>query len=186
MKKIIIGSVVAVFLFAAFGAAGYAFARFTNTVYGTPRYGMMGSRGGMMGYRDDYRGGMMGSRFERNSYRNSSGEMGKLHDMMFASLAEKLGIPVSELEDGLSKGESLTSIASSKGFDSTKLDTLVDEAFAQTLDQAVKVEILTQEQADWMKERGGGMMFGRDWRGRFYDGQDCPCIDDDGDSNYLK
>ncbi|NMB59962.1 MAG: hypothetical protein GYA12_12400 [Chloroflexi bacterium] len=183
MKKIIIGSAVAVFLFTAFGAAGYAYARLTNPVYGTPWYGMMGSRGGMMGYRDDYRGGMMGSRFDRNSYQYSTGEMGKLHDMMFASLAEKLGVSVSELEDGFKKGESLTSIASSKGIDSTKLDTLVDEAFAQTLDQAVKDKILTEEQANWMKERGGGMMFGRGWGGRFYDGKDCPCFDDDGDSN---
>ena len=183
MKKIIIGSVVAVFLFAAFGAAGYAFARFTNPAYGTPWYGMMGSRGGMMGYRDDYRGGMMGGRFDRDTYRYSSNEMGKLHEMMFISLAEKLGLPVSELEDGLNKGESLTSIASAKGIDSTKLDTLVEEAFTDTLDKAVDENILTREQADWMKQRGGGMMFGRGWGERFYDGQNCPCFDNDEDTN---
>lgn len=174
MKKIIIGSVVAVFLFAVFGAAGYAFARFTNPDYGTPWYGMMGARGGIMDNRGEYRGGMMGDRFDRNDYRYSNGEMSKLHDLMFSSLAEKLGLPVSELEEGLSKGESLTSIASSKGIDSTKLDTLVEEAFSQTLDQAVIEKILTQSQADWMKQRGGGMMFGRGWGGRAMDDYDCP------------
>jgi hypothetical protein len=166
MKKIIIGSMVALILFAAFGAAGYAVAMFTHPNYGYPVYGMTGLRGGMMGGR----GGMMGGWYDRGDYRQSTGDSTKLHDSMVSALADKLGLSASDLESRLNKGESLTSIATSKNIDSSKLYTLVDEASSQTLDKAVKDGLLTQAQADWMKQRGGGMMFGRGHGGWFMGG----------------
>jgi hypothetical protein len=150
MKKIIIGAVIGVILFAAFGAAGYAFALFTHPANGYTGFGMMSGRGGMM--RGD---------FDRNDFRGSSTDGNKMHDLMVSSLADKLGITSDDLNSRLGKGESLTTIANDKGIDSTKLNTLVDEAYAQTLDKAVKDGLLTQAQADWMKQRGGGMMGGR-------------------------
>lgn len=172
MKKIIIGSVIALVLFVAFGAAGYAFAMFTHPSYGFSGYGMMGARGGMMG-----------GRFDRNDYRQSTGDSAKLHDSMVSALADKLGLSASDLESRLNKGESLTSIASSKNIDSSKLNTLVDEAYSQTLDKAVKDGLLTQSQADWMKQRGGGMMFGGGRGGWLYDGRNCPFLDGDEETN---
>jgi hypothetical protein len=166
MKKIIIGAVIGVVLFAVFAAAGYAFALFTHPYNGFAGYGMMGFRGGMMGGRSDW-----------NEYRQSSTDQNKLHDLMISALAGKLGVSVDDLQTRLSKGESLTAIATSKGIDSSKLGTLVDEAYTQTLDQAVKDGLLTQSQADTMKQRGGGMMGGRG--GWFMGGRNYPFLDGD-------
>jgi uncharacterized protein YidB (DUF937 family) len=158
MKKIIIGAVIGIVLFAAFSAAGYAFARFTNPFNRSAGFGMMGSRGGMMG-----------GRFERNGYEQSTGEGNKLHESMISALAEKLGLSASDLQSRLDKGETLSQVAASKNIDSSKLDTLVAEAYSGVLDQAVKEGTLTQTQADWMKQRGGGMMYGGGRGGWFFD-----------------
>lgn len=173
MKKILIGAAIGVVLFTIFGAAGYAFARFTHPDYGYLGYGMMGSRGEMMNNRFD--------RYDRNDDQYNSEDMTKLHESMISAFADKLGISSSDLESRLSKGETLTSIASSKGIDSTKLDTLLDEAFAGTLDQAVKDGTLTQTQADWMKQRGGGMMLGYGRGSWSTGGRNCPMWDFDRD-----
>lgn len=172
MKKIVIGAVIGIVLFAAFAAAGYAFALFTHPSNGFAGYGMMG-----------YRGGMMGGRFERNNYWQSSTDDNKMHDLMISALADKLGITVDDLNTRLGKGESLAAIATSKGIDSSKLGTLVDEAYTQSLDQAVKDGLLTQSQADLMKQRGGGMMGSRGMMGGrsgwFTNGWNCPFLDGD-------
>jgi hypothetical protein len=129
MKKFIFGSVIALVLFAAFGAAGYAFAMFTHPNYGYTGYGMMGFREGMMGGR----GGMMDGWNDRGDYRQSTGESTKLHDYMVSALADKLGISASDLESQLNKGESLTSIAASKNIDSSKLNSLVRVVYGWAL-----------------------------------------------------
>lgn len=166
MKKIIIGAVIGIVLFAAFATAGYAFALFTHPSNGFTGYGMMG-----------YRGGMMGGRFDRNDYWQPSTDAAKMHDLMISALADKLGITADDLKTRLDKGETLDAIATSKGIDSSKLGTLVDEAYTQTLDQAVKDGLLTQSQADVMKQRGGGMMGDRG--GWFMGGRNYPFLDGD-------
>jgi uncharacterized protein YidB (DUF937 family) len=168
MKKIVIGALIGIVLFAAFGAAGYAFALFTNPSSRYAGYGMMGSRGGMMG-----------GRFDRNDYWQSNGEGTQLHESMISALAAKLSLSADDLQSRLDKGETLTQIATSAGIDSSKLESLVTEAHSSVLDQAVKDGTLTQAQADWMKQRGGGMMFGNGRGGWFSDGRDCPCLDGD-------
>jgi len=167
MKKIIIGAVIGIVLFAAFGAAGYAFALFTHPSSRYAGFGMMGSRGGMMG-----------GRFEGNGYGKSTGEENILHESMISALAEKLGLSASELQSRLDKGETLSQVAASKSIDSSKLDTMITEAYSRVLDQAVKDGTVTQAQADWMKQRGGGMMLGGGRGGWFSGRQGCPFLND--------
>lgn len=184
MKKVIIGVVVALILFAAAGAAGFFWGRASNTMFGYAPFGMMG-------YRDQYyagRGGMMNNnRYAYNTPRygmmDGRGMMGFgfdddqdgfLHDEITSALAGKLGISASDLQARLDKGESFYQIAESQGFTGDKYTTLMTEAHASALDQAVKDGKITQEQADWMKQRGGWMFGGRGG----FDRWDCPCVDD--------
>lgn len=183
MKKIIIGVIAGLVLFAAAGAAGFFWGRASNTMVGFAPFGMMGyrdqryaGRGGMMNNRYAYntpRNGMMGGR-GMMGFGYDGDEDGFMHDTMTAALAEKLGLSAADLQARLDKGETLTQIAESKGFTGDKFTTLMTEARTSALDQAVKDGKLTQEQADWMKQRGGWMFGGRGG----FDSQDCPCVDD--------
>jgi hypothetical protein len=84
---------------------------------------------------------------------------GFMHDEMIAAFAQKLGISASDLEAQLDKGETVAQIAVSKGLTFEQFRTLMTEGRAQAIDQAVKGGKLTQQQADWMKQRGAGMGF---------------------------
>ncbi len=183
-KNIIIGVVVALILFAAAGTIGFFWGRASDNVMGFSPFGMMGrwdgdgygSRGGMMDNHyagNNPRSGMMGGR-GMMGYRDDDNRYGFMHDEMTAALAEKLGMSATDLQSRLDKGESFTQIAESKGFTGEKYTTLLTEAHTSALDQAVKDGKVTQEQADWMKQRGGWMLGGRGG----FDGQDCPCIDE--------
>jgi uncharacterized protein YidB (DUF937 family) len=148
MKKLIISIVIVALV--AVTLVGAAFAQSNNppaqpnSGYG---YGMgrMGGRGAGMGRAGS---GLAGT------------QSGYLHDEMVAAFAEKLGLTVDELNSRLAKGETLSQIASSKGLTYDEFRTLWSEARSEALDQAVSEGKLTQEQADWMKSRGGGMMGG--------------------------
>ena len=85
---------------------------------------------------------------------------GILHDYMIAAFAEKLNIPVADLEARLDQGETMAQIAVSTGLTIDQFRTLMVEARTQAIDQAVADGTLTQEQADWMKQRGAGQMAG--------------------------
>ncbi len=148
MKKLIFSIVIVSLL--AVTLVGAAFAQSNNppaqpnTGYG---YGMgrMGGRGQGMGRVGS---GLAGT------------QSGILHDEMVAAFAEQLGLTVDELNTRLAKGETLSQIAYSKGLTYDQFRTLWTEARSQALDQAVSEGKLTQEQADWMKSRGAGMMGG--------------------------
>ncbi len=103
---------------------------------------------------------------------------GFMHDDMIAAFAEKLGISVDDLNARLAKGETMAQIASSKGLTVDQFRTLMTDARNQAIDQAVKEGTLTQAQADWMKQRGAGMMGGRGMMGGAGQGQfanpNCP------------
>ena len=83
---------------------------------------------------------------------------GLLHDDMIAFYAENLGISVADLNARLANGETMAQIASSTGLTADQFRTLMTDARSQAIDQAVQNGTLTQEQADWMKQRGAGMM----------------------------
>jgi hypothetical protein len=146
MKKILIGAAIALVVFGVFGAAGYVYAQATTPAAANPGYGVMGGRGGMMGDRS----GMMGNRTNEN-------KDGYMHDEMVAAFAEKLGMSATDLGARLDKGETMYQVAESKGITGDQFTTLMTEARTQALDLAVKNGSITQEQADWMKQRGVGM-----------------------------
>jgi hypothetical protein len=183
MNKILIGVGItsAVVLFVLAGIAGYFWARTSNRTAAFQPYGMMGSRentypgrGVMMDNRNSgnyNQNNMMGGRGGMMGYRENDDREGPLHDKMVAAFAEKLGLPATDLEARLDKGETMYQVAESQGITSEKFVTMMTEVRGQVLDQAVKDGTLTQEQADWMKQRGVGM--GRGFR----DQGDCPCLD---------
>jgi hypothetical protein len=150
MNKIVLSIVIVAVVAVALGTAGFVFAQTptpTTPVPGTGNgYGMMGGRG--------TRGSMMG----QNAV--SGSQDGFLHDEMIAAYAEKLGISVEDLNARLAKGETMAQIASSKGLTVEQFRTLMTDARAQAIDQAVKDGTLTQAQADWMNQRGAGQMAG--------------------------
>ena len=159
MKKLVISIAVVAVLAVALVTAGFAFAQTPTPETPTPGsgygQGMMngqGYRGGMMNGQGN-RGGMMGQ--------YAAGDQdGPMHDAMIAVFAEKLGLSVDELNARLAKGETMAQIASAQGLTVDQFRTLMTDARSQAIDQAVKDGTLTQAQADWMKQRGGGQMMG--------------------------
>ena len=145
MKKLTVTIMVVTVVVLALGAAGVAYAQTANQGVGT------GSGSGWMGGRGS-RGGM------------GAGNMGTgdgiLHDYMIAALAEELNIPVADLEARLEQGETMAQIAVSTGLTIDQFRTLMVEARTQAIEQAVADGTLTQEQADWMSQRGAGQMAG--------------------------
>ena len=165
MKKLIISVVMVAVVVIALGSAGFVYAQSTTTpeapVPGTG-YGMMGGRG--------MRGGMMG---QGAGY---AAQDGLMHDEMIAAFAEELGISVDDLNARLAKGETMSQIATAQGLTVEEFRTLMTDARSQAIDQAVKNGTLTQEQADWMNQRGAGRMMGggRGMRGSGQMGSGCP------------
>lgn len=144
MKKSILAIVMVAAAAAAFVFAGSVYAQTPNPQ--TPQQPW----GGMMG--QGFRGGMMGQGFTRGA--------GPMHDEMVAAFAAKLGLSVDELEKQLEAGKTMAQVAADQGLTAEQFQQVWAEAHAQALDAAVKAGQLTQEQADWMKTRGGGMMGG--------------------------
>ena len=152
MKKIALSILIVVVVAIALGTAGFVYAQSATpqapgTGYG---YGMMGGQGG--------RGGMMGGMMGSRGANAADIEDGFMHDEMIAAFAEKLGISVEDLNARLANGETMAQIATSKGLTAAQFRTLMTDARNQAIDQAVKNGTLTQAQADWMKQRGAGMM----------------------------
>jgi hypothetical protein len=114
---------------------------------------------------------------------------GILHKYITEAFAAKLGISVDALTAARAEGKTMYDIALEAGIAEADIPTLWAEVRATALDAAVADGVITQEQADWMKERmqngarmgncdgtqspdgkafgprGGGMMGGRGGRG---------------------
>ena len=91
---------------------------------------------------------------------NTNADEGSLHDYMIAAYAEKLNIPVADLETRLDSGETMAQIALSEGLPFEQFRTLMVEVRIQAINQAVADGTLTQEQADWMEQHGAWQMAG--------------------------
>ena len=145
MNKLLLTLVIAVVFVAALGTAGIANAQTPpqtpGSGYGAGLAAGRGPRGGM------------------GTGNVAAGE-GILHDYMIAAFAEKLNIPAADLEARLDQGETMAQIAASNGLTLEQFRTLIVEAHSQAIDQAVEDGKLTQQQADWMKQRGAGQMAG--------------------------
>jgi len=166
MKKFTVTIMVAAVVVIALGAVGVAYAQSSSQGTGT------GSGSGWMGGRGSHSG--MGAG-------NMGTGDGILHDYMITAFAEELNIPVADLEARLEQGETMAQIAVSTGLTIDEFRTLMVDARTQAIGQAVVDGTLTQEQADWMSQRGAGQM--GNGRGMHGAGQgqfanpDCPYYD---------
>jgi hypothetical protein len=171
MKKLVIALTVAAVAVLVLVAAGVAYAQSNgpsdDNDFG---FGMMGRRGHLF-----------------NQEKVGGDEV--LHDEMVAAFAAKLGISATDLETRLANGETMAEIADSLGFSLEDFRAIMLETRNLAIDQALAAGELTEEQAEWMKERSSRMMGqGAGGRGRMGgrgsgDGQferpGCPMNDDD-------
>ncbi len=103
--------------------------------------GMMGRGARWGGY------GMMGA---------AQGAYGPMHEYMVAALAEALNLTPADVQDRLSAGETPWEIAASTGLSDDQVRDLLVEVHNTALDQAVAAGVITQAQADWMKDHMQG------------------------------
>lgn len=99
-----------------------------------------------------------------------------LHTFMVAEFAKKLDLNVNDINTRLAAGESMYDIAISAGVTAEEFPAVMTEVRANAVEAAVKANVITQEQADWMKSRGFGQ--GGRMNGAGFDG-DCPMQDGD-------
>lgn len=153
MKKFFLIGILVLLIGGAAFAAGTIFtaARAQNPDPSVDGFGpMMGGRGrhgGMMGGQGAY-GGMMGG-----SWNGTDGTYGPMHEYMVDALAEALGISSDELQGYIDEGQTPYQVALDLGFAEEDIPALFNSAHQAALDAAVEAGVLTQEQADWMKER---------------------------------
>ncbi len=105
-----------------------------------------------------------------------NGTSGPMHTFMVTEFAKQLDLNVNDINTRLAAGESMYDIALSAGVTPEEFPAVMTEVRANALAEAVKANVITQEQADWMlsHEFGqGGMM-----NGAGFDG-DCPVQDGD-------
>jgi uncharacterized protein (DUF433 family) len=75
------------------------------------------------------------------------------NEILNAAIAELLGISVEELEGALADGETIRTLIKESGLDMTEVQTALQAARAEMLQQAVADGSITQEQADQMLDR---------------------------------
>ncbi len=81
---------------------------------------------------------------------------GLLHDYISEAMADALGMSVEELQASHDAGEYFNDLALASGLSEDEVSALMLEARTSALDAAAKDGVITQEQAEWMKERGAG------------------------------
>ena len=165
MNKFVISIVIVAIVAIALGTASYVFAQsptpqvpVPGSSYGNGMMGSRGNRGGMMTQSSGFGAGM------GMAVDGTQDEI--LHDELIAIYAEELGISVEELNARISNGETLVQIATAEGLTIEEIRTLMVDARAQAVELAVKNGTLTQEQADWMNQRGAAQSMSNGARGR--------------------
>jgi len=101
-----------------------------------------------------------------------NGASGVLHTYMVTEFAKKLDLNVNDVNTRIASGETMYDIALSAGVTAEEFPAIMTEVRANALDAAVKANVITQSQADWMKSRGYGQ------GGAGYNGS-CPMLDGD-------
>jgi hypothetical protein len=87
-------------------------------------------------------------------------QLGFLHDEMVTVYAEALGLSVDDINTRLTNGETMAQIAYSIGKTAAEFRTMMTDVRTKAIALAVKNGTITQEQADWMNQRGNGQMMG--------------------------
>lgn len=81
---------------------------------------------------------------------------GPLHTFMVVEFAKALDLNVNDINTRLAAGETMYDIAISTGVTAEEFPAIMTEVHTAALDAAVAANVITQEQADWMKSRGFG------------------------------
>ena len=81
---------------------------------------------------------------------------GAMHTFMVIEFAKKLDMNVNDINTRLDAGESMYDIALSAGVTAEEFPAIMTEVRSNALDAAVAANVISQEQADWMKSRGFG------------------------------
>ena len=84
------------------------------------------------------------------------GQQGPMHTFMVIEFAKALELNVNDINTRIAAGETMYDIALSAGVTAEEFPAVMTEARGKALDAAVKANVITQEQADWMKSRGFG------------------------------
>ncbi len=108
-------------------------------------------------------GGMMGRGGWTEGVAPGGGVLGGALD---AYLAPELGLTVEQFQAMRAEGLTLYQIAVEQGFEAADLPALMQQARDAALTDAVEAGTITQEQAEWMSQRGAGMFGGQDFAGR--------------------
>ena len=87
-----------------------------------------------------------------------NGTTGPLHTFMTIEFAKQLDLNVDDVNTRLAAGETMYDVALSAGVTAEEFPAVMTEVRSKALDAAVAANVITQEQADWMKSRGAGMM----------------------------
>lgn len=86
----------------------------------------------------------------------NGGTMGPLHTFMTVEFAKQLDLNVNDINTRLAAGETMYDIALSAGVTADEFPAVMTEVRTAALAEAVKANVITQEQADWMLSRGYG------------------------------
>ena len=78
---------------------------------------------------------------------------GWMHDYVKQALAAKLGLTEKQVEEQLAAGIPMYQIALDNGIKQEDLANFMNEVHQDAFAQAVKDGVMTQEQADWMRQR---------------------------------
>lgn len=109
-------------------------------------YGRMGGPGTHM----RGTGAAMMAGVDANAMHTWMADTGGMHTLVWASLAETLGLTPDELSAQLAAGQTLAQIAEAQGVSQEQLTTTLQAAMTEGLQQAVADGALTQAQADQM------------------------------------
>ncbi len=86
----------------------------------------------------------------------NSGAMGSMHTFMTIEFAKALDLNVNDVNTRLASGETMYDIALSAGVTADEFPAVMTEVRAAALAEAVKANVITQEQADWMLSHNMG------------------------------
>jgi hypothetical protein len=81
---------------------------------------------------------------------------GVMHTFMVTEFARKLDLNVNDVNTRLAAGETMYDIALSAGVTAEEFPAIMTEVRTAALDAAVAANVITQEQADWMKSHNMG------------------------------
>jgi hypothetical protein len=84
----------------------------------------------------------------------NNGDSGPMHTFMAIEFAKALDLNVNDVNTRLAAGETMYDVALSAGVTAEEFPEVMTQVRTAALAEAVKANVITQEQADWMLSRG--------------------------------